>query len=30
MVLSLRLGQIIDRQKILHKLVEIQYNRNGY
>lgn len=28
MVLSLRLGQIIDRQKILHKLVEIQYNRN--
>ena len=28
MVLSLRLGQIIDRQKILHKLVEIQYDRN--
>lgn len=28
MVLSLRLRQIIDRQKILHKLVEIQYNRN--
>lgn len=28
MVLSLRLGQIIDRQKILHKLVEIQYTRN--
>ena len=28
MVLSLLLGQIIDRQKILHKLVEIQYNRN--
>lgn len=28
MVLSLRFGQIIDRQKILHKLVEIQYNRN--
>lgn len=28
MVLSLRLGQIVDRQQILHKLVEIQYNRN--
>lgn len=28
MVLSLRLGQIIDRQKILHKLIEIQYDRN--
>ena len=28
MVLSLRLRQIIDRQKILHKLVEIQYTRN--
>ena len=28
MVLSLRLGQIIDRQQILHKLVEIQYDRN--
>ena len=28
MVLSLRLGQIMDRQKILHKLVEIQYDRN--
>lgn len=28
MVLSLRLGQVIDRQKILHKLVEIQYDRN--
>ena len=28
MVLSLRLGQIVDRQKILHKLVEIQYDRN--
>ena len=28
MVLSLRLGQTIDRQKILQKLVEIQYNRN--
>lgn len=28
MVLSLRLGQIIDRQKILRKLVEIQYTRN--
>ena len=28
MVLSLRLAQIIDRQKILHKLVEIQYDRN--
>ena len=28
MVLSLRLRQIIDRQKILHKLVEIQYDRN--
>lgn len=28
MVLSLRLGQIIDRQEILHKLVEIQYTRN--
>ena len=28
MVLSLRLGQSIDRQKILHKLVEIQYTRN--
>jgi len=26
--LSLRLGQIVDRQKILHKLVEIQYDRN--
>ena len=28
MVLSLRLGQTIDRQRILHKLVEIQYTRN--
>ncbi len=28
MVLSLRLGQQIDRQKILRKLVEIQYDRN--
>ena len=28
MVLSLRLGQVIDRQKILYKLVEIQYDRN--
>lgn len=28
MVLSLRLGQTIDRQRILHKLVEIQYARN--
>ena len=28
MVLSLRLGQVIDRQKILQKLVEIQYTRN--
>ena len=28
MVLSLRLGQSIDRQRILHKLVEIQYTRN--
>ncbi len=28
MVLSLRLGQTVDRQKILHKLVEIQYDRN--
>lgn len=28
MVLSLRLGQVIDRQQILHKLVEIQYMRN--
>ena len=28
MVLSLRLGQIIDRQQILHQLVEIQYDRN--
>lgn len=28
MVLSLRLGQIVDRQKILYKLVEIQYDRN--
>ena len=28
MVLSLRLGQIIDRQQILKKLVEIQYDRN--
>jgi len=30
MVLSLRLGQIVDRQQILHKLVEIQYDRNDY
>lgn len=30
MVLSLRLGQIVDRQSILHKLVEIQYDRNDY
>lgn len=28
MVLSLRTGQIIDRQAILRKLVEIQYDRN--
>lgn len=28
MVLSLRLRQTVDRQKILHKLVEIQYDRN--
>ena len=28
MVLLLRLGQTIDRQRILHKLVEIQYTRN--
>lgn len=28
MVLSLRLGQLIDRQAILRKLVEIQYDRN--
>lgn len=28
MVLSLRIGQRIDRQDILKKLVEIQYNRN--
>ena len=28
MVLSLRLSQTIDRQRILHKLVEIQYTRN--
>ena len=28
MVLSLRTGQIIDRQSILRKLVEIQYDRN--
>lgn len=28
MVLSLRTGQIVDRQQILHKLVEIQYDRN--
>ncbi|HIU64289.1 MAG TPA: excinuclease ABC subunit UvrB [Candidatus Avacidaminococcus intestinavium] len=28
MVLSLRIGQTMDRQKILKKLVEIQYNRN--
>lgn len=28
MVLSLRLGQSIDRQKILHRLIEIQYDRN--
>lgn len=28
MVLSLRLGQTIDRQRILHKLVEIQYTRS--
>lgn len=28
MVLSLRLGQIVDRQQILKKLVEIQYDRN--
>ncbi len=28
MVLSLRLGQVIDRQKILRKLIEIQYDRN--
>ena len=30
MVLSLRLGQIVDRQQVLHKLVEIQYDRNDY
>ena len=30
MVLSLRLGQVVDRQKILRKLVEIQYDRNDY
>lgn len=30
MVLSLRVGQIVDRQKILRKLVEIQYDRNDY
>ena len=28
MVLSLRLGQIMDRQQILRKLIEIQYDRN--
>ena len=28
MVLSLRKGQTIDRQEILHKLVDIQYSRN--
>lgn len=28
MVLSLRLGQVVDRQQILKKLVEIQYDRN--
>ncbi len=28
MVLSLRLGQIVDRQAILRKLIEIQYTRN--
>lgn len=28
MVLSLRVGQKIDRQAILRKLVEIQYDRN--
>ncbi len=30
MVLSLRLGQTVDRQQILRKLVEIQYDRNDY
>lgn len=30
MVLSLRVGQVVDRQKILRKLVEIQYDRNDY
>ncbi len=28
MVLSLRMGQMIDRHAILHKLVEIRYKRN--